>query len=809
MRKQRRSKVSERSRGAKQKVVTSACDKLGNEKLIIVESPAKARTVQGIVGSEFKVASTMGHVRDLPESSFGVDVESDFAPRYVIIPSRRKVIRELQKAAKRAREVYIASDPDREGEAIAWHVAQLINHPHTKRVEFHEITKNAVLRALNSPRDIDMNLVNAQQARRVLDRIFGYHLSPLLWSKVARGLSAGRVQSVALMLVCEREREIQNFVPQEYWTITVLFTPEGRDEPFKAKLIKFAGSDVQIPNEQEALRIAEELRQQEFIVTEVKREDKAKSPPPPFITSTLQQEASRKLGFNPEQTMRIAQQLYEGLEVGDEGSVGLITYMRTDSTRISPEAIQQAREFIMTTFGEQYLPEKPRQYRPKRLAQDAHEAIRPTSVMRRPSNVEPYLTRAQFDLYSLIWHRFIASQMADAIYDTMRIDIQGGNYLLRASGSRLKFDGYLAAYQEGKDEDEEQEEEGWLPDVHVGERLRLLDIIPEQHWTKPPPRFTQATLVRALERYGIGRPSTYAPIISTIIKRGYVEVKGKKLYATPLGMLVNDQLVAHFPELINVKFTAQMEERLDDIEEGNADWVGVVRHFYEPFMQALERAQKNMEQLKGIETDKTCPKCGRNMVIRYSRRGPFLACSGFPSCKFTAQLLEGASPGAPCVQVEEKMVVEEQRGIEGGTHICERRCQVCGAPMVKRIGRMGAFWGCSNYPQCNFTMPIDDSKLIPCPADGCDGYLRPRVARKGKFKGKIFYGCSNYPKCTVLLPGKPTGERCPVCNSPLIEVKERSKPIIKCSSGECEFVRDAETLSSIAIQSRHEGDSEG
>jgi DNA topoisomerase-1 len=723
----RRRKTSARSKsriGRKQnEVKAKPIAPSAGDKLIIVESPTKARTIQSIVGKDFKVISTMGHVRDLPESSFGVDVDNGFTPKYVIIPTRRKIVQELRKAAKQAREIYIASDPDREGEAIAWHVSQLVSHPNVKRIEFHEITRKAVLQALQSPREIDMHLVEAQQARRVLDRIFGYNLSPLLWSKVARGLSAGRVQSVALRLVCEREQEIQNFVPQEYWTITVLFTPEGRDEPFKAQLIKHAGEDINIRSEQEAMRISEELKKLQYEVCDFKREEKLRTPPPPFITSTLQQEASRKLGFNPEQTMRIAQQLYEGLEIGDEGAVGLITYMRTDSTRVAPEALLEAREAIARFFGEQYLPESPRQYRPKRSAQDAHEAIRPTSVMRHPNDVKPYLTSAQLDLYRLIWQRFIASQMAEAVYDTMRIDIVGGDYLLRANGSKLKFDGYLAVYQEGKDEDEEEvEEEGLLPEVSVGERLRLIDVIPEQHWTKPPPRYTQATLVRALEKHGIGRPSTYAPIISTIIKRGYVEVRGKKLYATPLGMLVNEQLTSHFPELVNVKFTAQMEEHLDAIEEGHADRVSVVRYFYEPFMRALERAQRDMGQFKGVETDDVCPRCGSKMVIRYSRHGPFLSCSG--------------------------------------------------------------------YPRCKFTMPMNGDEAYPCPAEGCDGYLRPRRARKGKFKGRLFYGCSNYPNCTVMLPGKPTGERCPKCGAPIIMIERKSKVIVKCSSSECSFSLD-------------------
>jgi len=723
----RRRRTSAKSKSAKRKIKEKRAEgkampiaPSAEDKLIIVESPTKARTIQSIVGKDFKVISTMGHVRDLPESSFGVDVDNGFTPKYVIIPARRKIVEELRKAAKQAREIYIASDPDREGEAIAWHVSQLVNHPNVKRIEFHEITKRAVLQALQSPREIDMHLVEAQQARRVLDRIFGYNLSPLLWSKVARGLSAGRVQSVALRLVCEREQEIQNFVPQEYWTITVLFTPEGRDEPFKAQLIKYAGNDINIQSEQEAMRISEELKKLQYEVCDFKREEKLRTPPPPFITSTLQQEASRKLGFNPEQTMRIAQQLYEGLEIGDEGAVGLITYMRTDSTRVAPEALLEAREAIVRFFGEQYLPDSPRQYRPKRSAQDAHEAIRPTSVMRHPNDVKPYLTNAQYDLYRLIWQRFIASQMAEAIYDTVRIDIVGGDYLLRANGSKLKFDGYLTVYQEGKDEDEEEvEEEGLLPEVSVGEKLKLIDVIPEQHWTKPPPRYTQATLVRALEKHGIGRPSTYAPIISTIIKRGYVEVRGKKLYATPLGMLINEQLTSHFPELVNVKFTAQMEEHLDAIEEGHADRVSVVRYFYEPFMRALERAQRDMGQFKGVEAEETCPRCGSKMVIRYSRHGPFLSCSSFPQCKFT--------------------------------------------------------------------MPINEDEVFPCPAEGCDGYLRPRRARKGKFKGRLFYGCSNYPNCTVMLPGKPTGEKCPQCGAPIIMVERGSKVTVKCSSSECSF----------------------
>lgn len=771
---------------ARQKKTRTKRTVSNGQKLIIVESPAKARTIRHIVGSNFYVASSMGHVRDLPESKLGVDLENDFKPHYVTIPSRRKTVQQLRKVAQKASEIYLASDPDREGEAIAWHIAQLLKHPDIKRIEFHEITKPAVLRALRNPRDIDMNLVNAQQARRVLDRIFGYTLSPLLWSKVARKLSAGRVQSVALRLVCEREREIQNFVPQEYWTITALLTPQDRDEPFQAKLLKKGDAEIHIPNEQEAMRIVDELRPLPFKVIQVERKDKIKRPPPPFITSTMQQEASRKLGFSPAQTMRIAQQLYEGLDVGEEGTVGLITYMRTDSTRVAPEAVKEARELISDAYGEQYLPEKPRFYRPKRSAQDAHEAIRPTSVMRRPEDLEPYLDKNQLALYRLIWQRFVASQMANAIYDTMRIDISASDYLFRATGSRVKFDGYLVLYQESKEEDEEEEEAKWLPDVHEGELLHLLDLLPEQHWTKPPPRYTQATLVRALEKHGIGRPSTYAPIISTIIKRGYVEVRNRKLHATPLGMLVNDQLVAHFPDLINVKFTAQMEEQLDAIEDGQVNWVDVVRYFYDPFMRALERAKHNMEQFKGVETDEQCPACGQRMIIRYSRHGPFLACSGYPKCKTTKPLPVETDEG----------VTESVEGVEGEPHTdevttveSERTCPTCGAPMIKRYGRAGLFWGCSKYPQCRTTLPLDDEPVIACPVEGCDGVLRPRIARRGRYKGRLFYGCSKYPECKVVLPGRPTGEKCPQCGSLLIEIKHRSTTQVKCSSPDCDYTQ--------------------
>ncbi|MFN4180370.1 MAG: type I DNA topoisomerase, partial [Armatimonadota bacterium] len=600
------------------------------KKLIIVESPAKARTIRQIVGDEFAVESTMGHIMDLPERKFGVDLENGFTPQYVIRPKRKEVIKRLKEVAKEASEVYLASDPDREGEAIAWHVAQVIKRPDAKRIEFHEITKPAVLKALQNPRDIDTNLVNAQQARRVLDRIFGYTLSPLLWQKIRRNLSAGRVQSVALRLVVEREREIQNFVPQEYWSIIATLTPEDRDAPFNARLVQIGERKVTTPereterterevsgeqkeqgssekkdggivisNEFEAKALTEILGQARYFVLKVERGERKRTPPPPFITSTLQQAASRQLGFNPTRTMRIAQQLYEGVDLGEEGTVGLITYMRTDSPRVSEVAQAQAADFIRQNFGDAFLPPKPRQFKARKSAQEAHEAIRPTSVFRTPEKVKPYLTDEQFALYTLIWKRFVASQMADAIYDTLTVDIiakdeerwirdgdeipewlRGINeFLFRATGRLLKFEGWLKVYEVDADEEEESEEGMNIPDLTEDEPLKLLSLQPEQHFTKPPARYTQATLVKALEELGIGRPSTYAPTVDIIVKRGYVELKGKQLVPTPLGMLVCDKLVQFFPDLLSVDFTAQMEGRLDDVEEGKQDWQEAVRHF--------------------------------------------------------------------------------------------------------------------------------------------------------------------------------------------------------------------------------------
>ncbi len=780
------------------------------KKLIIVESPAKARTIRQIVGDEFAVESTMGHIMDLPERKFGVDLENGFTPQYVVRPKRKEVIKRLKEVAKEASEVYLASDPDREGEAIAWHVAQVIKRPDAKRIEFHEITKPAVLRALQNPRDIDTNLVNAQQARRVLDRIFGYTLSPLLWQKIKKNLSAGRVQSVALRLVVEREREIQNFVPQEYWSIIATLTPEDRDAPFNARLVQIGERKVTTPeretertekeisgeqkeqgssekkdggivisNEFEAKVLTEILGQARYFVLKVERGERKRTPPPPFITSTLQQAASRQLGFNPTRTMRIAQQLYEGVDLGEEGSVGLITYMRTDSPRVSEVAQAQAADFIRQNFGDVFLPPKPRQFKARKSAQEAHEAIRPTSVFRTPEKVKPYLTDEQFALYTLIWKRFVASQMADAIYDTLTVDImardegrrtQDGDeipewlrgvneFLFRATGRLLKFEGWLKVYEVDADEEEESEEGMNIPDLTEDEPLILLSLQPEQHFTKPPARYTQATLVKALEELGIGRPSTYAPTVDIIVKRGYVELKGKQLVPTPLGMLVCDKLVQFFPDLLSVDFTAQMEGRLDDVEEGKQDWQEAVRHFYEPFNKALEHARKRMSKEGGLTTDQKCPLCGASMIVKFSAYGPFLACERYPECRALIPMEEGAT----------------------------KECPHCGSVMVRRGNDSTRYFLCI---KCGSVEPADGQELVKCPECG-EGVLVPRTVRKGRMRGRTFFSCSRYPDCKFATWDKPLPKPCPRCGGLMVERRPKDgEPIAMCLNETCGYMEE-------------------
>ena len=607
--------------------------------LIIVESPAKTKTLKNFLGGKYNVEASMGHVRDLPKKELGVDVEHRFKPTYVVIPERKSIITRLREATSKADQVYLATDPDREGEAIAWHLAEALKLSGAKRITFNEITSRAVKEALEHPHDINEKLVDAQQARRVLDRLVGYKLSPLLWVKVKKNLSAGRVQSVAVRLICDREREIESFVKEEYWSITAELTKLTEEKPFSAKLIEKDGNKIKPANESEAKSILTDLEGASYVVKEVTEKEQRRHPAAPFITSTLQQEASRKLKFSNKKTMSVAQDLYEGVDLGSEGSVGLITYMRTDSPRIAGEAIAQAREFIQSEYGKAYVPEAPRQYKTKKAAQDAHEAIRPTSVFRRPEDIEKFLSPDQFRLYKLIWQRFLASQMETWLVKLTTADIQAKDYLFRATSTITLFPGFTILYTEGTDNgngnDKDEGENQQLPELAKDEVLRLLGLMPKQHFTQPPPRYNRATLVKALEEKGIGRPSTYAAIISTIQDREYVVLDDRKFMPTELGCVVTDLLVKHFPEVMDVEFTAGMETKLDDIEEGDLGWVKVLSEFWGPFNATLEEAKTTMESVKkpAVETGEPCPNCGKPLVIREGRFGPFVSCSGYPKCK--------------------------------------------------------------------------------------------------------------------------------------------------------------------------------
>ncbi|MEE9542702.1 MAG: type I DNA topoisomerase, partial [Thermodesulfobacteriota bacterium] len=642
--------------------------------LVIVESPAKAKTINKLLGTQYKVMSSIGHVKDLPKSKLGVDVEHDFTPEYEVIKAKKKVLSELKKAGKSADKIYLASDPDREGEAIAWHIAEEVDKDRkkTRRVLFNEITKKAVIEAIEHTTELDHNKFDAQQARRVLDRLVGYQVSPILWDKVRRGLSAGRVQSVAVRLVCERERAISAFKPKEYWSLMALF----KDPSFMAKLAKAKSKKVEINNEKESDEICADLKDETYTISKIEKKERKRNPLAPFITSRLQQEASRKLSFTAKKTMMVAQQLYEGIEIGNEGPVGLITYMRTDSTRISEDAITDVRAFIEEKYGAEFLPDKPNVYKNKKGAQDAHEAIRPTYFRFPPDSVKTYLNRDQIRLYTLIWNRTVASQMKPAILDQTKVSINAGIYLFQANGSVMKFQGHTIVYTEGTDIGDEKEKEGLLPKLEEGQVLNFETLDPKQHFTLPPPRFTEATLVKELEENGIGRPSTYAATLSTIIDREYTEKKERQFYATELGFVVTDLLVESFPEIFNVEFTARMEEELDQIAEGKAKWVATLKEFYGPFSKSLKKAKTGMRNLKTeeVKTDIKCEKCGKLMVIKWGRNGKFLACPGYPECKNTADF-ETKEDGT--IVVAEK--IEEVMG----------ECPKCGNPMVKKSGRFG------------------------------------------------------------------------------------------------------------------------
>ncbi|GIW00670.1 type I DNA topoisomerase [Roseiflexus sp.] len=739
------------------------------EKLVIVESPAKARTIQKYLGSGYRVEASMGHVRDLPKSNLGVDLEANFAPVYEISPGKEKIIAALRKSIRQADAIYLATDPDREGEAIAWHITEAAKIPRDKpvyRVVFTEITPGAVRSAMASPRDIDRRLVDAQQARRVLDRLVGYKLSPLLWEKVRRGLSAGRVQSVAVRLIVEREREIEAFVPQEYWTIEAdLLKQNASDsqrDAFRAMLIERSGKKLEkfdIGASDQAQAIIADLEGAAYIVRKVTRRDKRRSPAPPFTTSTLQQEAGRKLGFSAKRTMAVAQQLYEGVDIGgDEGLVGLITYMRTDSVNVSREAQEEARGVIRERFGEAYLPAKPPVYKTKaKGAQEAHEAIRPTLSRRTPEQVQPYLTSDQYRLYDLIWKRFVASQMEAAVFDSTVVDIGAGRdiggrgagsdpYTFRATGSVLKFPGFLAVYNVSLDEGEEDEDsERRLPLLEEGEALNLLQLLPVQHFTEPPPRFTEASLVKELERLGIGRPSTYAPTISTIIEREYVELADKKLVPTTLGRVVTDLLVEHFPSIVDYGFTSEMEQQLDDIAEGEKEWAPVLHSFYGPFEQKLAEAQRSMRNVKREEilTDLTCPRCNQGqLAVKFGRNGEFLACNRYPECDFTSDFHRDS---------DGRIVLDAPASPETSDVLCD----VCGRPMILKKSRFGPFLGCSGYPECKNTRRLDKQGK-PAPLPKATGVTCPKcgqgelLERRGKF-GRPFFGCNRYPKCDYLV----------------------------------------------------------
>lgn len=675
-------------------------------KLVIVESPAKAKTVSRFLGKDYTVRASVGHVRDLLRSQLSVDVENNFEPKYRVPNEKRPVVKELKELAKSAEEVFLATDPDREGEAIAWHLLESaeIDPDRTQRVVFHEITAPAVREAFEHPRGINMDLVDAQQARRVLDRLVGYNLSPLLWRKVRGRLSAGRVQSVALRLIVEREREIQAFVPVEYWTIAAEFLPQGLKETFLARLVRKDGEEPELPNEETVKPILEDMDKAAYAVSKIKRGERKRNPLAPFTTSTLQQEASRRLGYTARRTMALAQQLYEGMDVGEGGSVGLITYMRTDSTNISETAQKEARDFISQRYGDSFLPAEPPHYRTQaRGAQEAHEAIRPTSVLRHPDRIKENLNRDQFRLYQLIWQRFVASQMAAAIYDTLSVEVTGKTrdheYLLRASGSTVRFQGFLVVYEEARDEDkapDEDEQDARIPAGLVeGQVQELRRLIPEQHFTQPPPRYTEASLVRTLEENGIGRPSTYAPILGTLQQRGYVTRENKRLIPTETGDLVNDLITEHFPNIVDVGFTAQMEEDLDKIASGEQPWVSTIRDFYAPFLAQVEQADAKIPEMKaGPEpVGRPCPVCGHDLVIRWGRYGKFISCSNFPECRYTEPWLEKIGVACP----------------KDGGELVERKT---------RKGRV--FYGCSNYPECDFT---SWKRPLPTPCPVCGGLL--------------------------------------------------------------------------------------
>jgi len=748
--------------------------------LVIVESPTKVRTIKKYLGTNYNVAATVGHIKDLPKKEIGIDIENGFKPKYSSIPGKQKVISSLKKAAGDATDIYLAPDPDREGEAIAWHTAEVLNKKgrNFHRVLFHELTKNAINNAIASPEALNRSKYEAQQTRRILDRLVGYQISPLLWRKVKRGLSAGRVQSVAVRIICERERAIQNFEPEEYWSITA-HLESGSPPPFIAKLVKKNGKKIKIPDENSASAILDELSEVEFIVDNVLKKTVKKNPLPPFITSKLQQEAINKLKFSAKKTMTIAQQLYEGIELGPGEPEGLITYMRTDSTRISKESAIDALKLIRKNFGEEYALEKPRFFKNRKKAQDAHEAIRPTLVYNTPEKVAPYLSKEQLSLYRIIWQRFVASQMKEALINQNSVSIKAGSCLFSASGSSIKFPGFMTLYMSVADEIESKKKKEKLPELSKDMVLKLNKVEPKQHFTMPPPRFSEASLVKELEENGIGRPSTYATILSTIRNKGYVDLIKRYFQPNELGFLVNDLLINSFPDVLDVAFTATMEDHLDQIESAEADYLDILTRFYDPFKNEIEKASEEMLSLKssGVPTGLVCPKCKKQLHVKVGKNGHFLACSGYPECTYTRNYTR-----------DEKGKIQPAE--KPDTEISDQLCEKCNKPMLIKEGRYGTFLACSGYPDCKNTKSINSNNSnkptgIKCPEKDCSGSIVEKKTRRGK----IFYGCNGFPDCTFATWDRPVAKECPECGAPFLIEKSTKKEgtFLTCFKKECGF----------------------
>ncbi len=757
---------------------------MSRKPLVVVESPTKVRTLKKYLGSGYDVAATMGHIRDLPPKEIGIDIENGFKPKYRTIPGKQKVVTSLKRAAGDTEEVFLAPDPDREGEAIAWHTAEVLKKKgrRFRRVLFHELTKNAIRRAIETPVELDKNRFEAQQARRILDRLVGYQISPLLWRKVQGGLSAGRVQSVAVRIICERERAIQAFEPEEYWSITAHLQGPA-PPPFEAKLVRKDGKKLKIENGEAADRIVKELEGADFTVDKVLKKTRRRNPLPPFTTSKLQQDAIRRLRFSAKKTMTIAQQLYEGVDLGPGEPVGLITYMRTDSTRIAAEAADEALRLVRQSFGEEYAENKPRFFKNKNKAQDAHEAVRPTSVFNTPEKVGPYLTEDQAVLYRLIWQRFVASQMKPALIDQNTVSIAAGRYQFTATGSVVTFPGFMALYT-SPDQESDEEKKDQLPELVEKSVLKLDKLAPRQHFTMPPPRFSEASLVKELEENGIGRPSTYAAILSTIRDKGYVDLVKGYFRPSELGFIVNDLVVASFPDIFDVEFTARMEDDLDRIEADEAEALEVLGRFYDSFEKKLEEAKKGMVSVKGVglPTGLSCPDCGKELHVKMGKNGHFLACSGYPDCRYSRDYVRDEKGNIAPVEPVEDQPTDET-------------CEKCGRPMVLKNGKYGSFLACSGYPECKNTRSAganDPNRRtgVSCPAADCPG----EIVEKRSKRGKIFYGCDRFPECDFATWDKPVPRPCPQCGAPFLVEKTTKKDgtFYKCTTKGCGYKESGE-----------------